>query len=160
MATLGISYVLQDIEGKFYRIPMHYNEDDVDTVEKANNIVQVIGDKLKGISDCRVRRAEVTFPIVIGADDDAVTNAARGDAGATLSFNNASGRAYSLYIPGFNHELMLNGLVVATDPLVSGFTSSVMAGTGITGNYQATDQHEIDLVSFNRGIQSTRKTRR
>jgi hypothetical protein len=160
MAVLLISYEVFDSEGKSARIPTFYNESIVDTLEKADNIVQVVGPRIAGISDCRVRTAYVTYPIVVGADDDTFAAGARVDAGATLSFRNSSGRAHSLYVPGFPVSLLEDGKVNASDSNMADFISSIIAGGGITGNYQAADGNELDLTAYIRGFQSTRKTRR
>lgn len=160
MATLLISFILQDSEGKLTRVPLHYNESIVDTVEKADAIVQEMGVFLAAVSGCRVRRAEATFPFIFGSDTDTADTNVRADAGATLSFLNSAGRAYSLFIPGFSTTLLDNGVVVASNANVSDFVSAMLAGSGLTDNPQASDGNELDLTAYVRGFQSTRKTRR
>lgn len=160
MAVLMISFEVFDSEGKSSRIPFYYNESLVDTVAKANDVVQGLGPLIAGISDCRVRNAYATFPFVVGADDDTFAAGARVDAGATLSFRNTAGRAQSMYIPGFPVSLFEDGKVNASDANMVSFISAVLAGGGITGNWQAADPNEIDLTAYIRGFQSTRKTRR
>lgn len=160
MATLIISYKIKDAEeDRFVTMPIHYNESQVDTVAKAQAIATDFAPLFAAVSGCEIIGARADFPLTVPIDPVGTDSGYRVDAGATLSIYNASGRAHSLFVPGFLLSRIVNGVVDSSDADVAAFLAALTAGTGITGGYGATDGNEIDLTSFRKGYISVRKTR-
>lgn len=157
MAVANITFKLVDSEDQYKTMLVHYNESEVDTLEKAQHIATILAPKIAGISGCKVVGARVDFPLTVPADA-APDAGSRVDAGATLSFYNTSGTAHSLYIPGFLTSKMVSGVVTASDSNVAGFIATLTTGDGITGSYISVDRHELPLQAYRKGFQSVRKT--
>jgi hypothetical protein len=159
MAVLVISYKIVDAEGHYRTMPVHYNESNVDSVTKAQEVATAFAPLFGLVSGCEIVGARADFPLTVPADPVGTDAGYRGDAGATLSFYNSGGKAHSLFIPGFLLSRLEAGKVNASDPDVTNFINGLVTGVGASGPFQATDGNELPLSAYARGFQSTRKTR-
>lgn len=160
MAVLNLSFKVVDSEGMYSTVLVHFNESELATVADAQAAATVIAGKLNGISGCSVVGITAEFPLTAPVDGGGVDAGSRVDAGATLSFYNTSGRAWSMYIPGFLTSKMESGVVTASDSNVAGFIATMTTGADIDDDVTPTDGNELQLQAYRKGFQSTRKTRR
>ena len=149
MATL-ISIKVADFEGGFTSIPYYY-PDSVATVAaaqaKADGIIPALDNLIRGI----VVSAEVSFGLAIPSSGIRTTpiDGSRVDAGATLSYQNSAGRAWSHYIPSFNTDGLANKEVIPA--YVVAYNLALVTTLGNS------DDNGLDLTTYLRGKQSRRK---
>lgn len=148
MAT-RITIRITDAEGKSKTVP-YYFPDSVNTVAlaqgKVDSIVPAVDDLIRGI----VTGAEVSFGLALPAGLRATAiDGSRVDSGATLSFTNSAGRAWSNYLPTFNTDGLVNEKVVAA--YVATYATII---TTTAGN---SDPNALDLVAYRDGNQATNK---
>lgn len=155
--TTNISYIVKDGEDDLTRHLMYYDSADVNTVADAQGIATTYAPLFEAISDCRIIGAEVTFSLTVPAPGSNPAAGSRNDAGATLSFYQTAGRAFSIFVPGWKSSLMANKLVNAAGAGVQNFLNAITNGGGITGGLEASDPNALDLTTFVEGKQSTRK---
>lgn len=155
--TTNISYIVKDGENDLARHLVYYDAADVNTVADAQGIATDYAPMFEAISDCRIIGAEVTFSLTVPAPGSNPAAGSRNDAGATLSFTQAAGRAWSLFVPGWKSGLMANKLVNEAGAGVGNFLNALLTGGGITGGLAASDPNALDLSAFVEGKQSTRK---
>jgi hypothetical protein len=149
MATL-ISVRVTDAEGKTTPIP-YYFPDSVDTVAAAQGKLDTLAPLLDGLIDSVITGAEVSFGLDLpssGIKTSAVAGS-RTDAGATLSYRNSAGRAWSHYLPSFKASALVNEEVVLTDV--------ISYNAAMVGALIASDDNGLDLTSYRQGKQSRRK---
>lgn len=159
MAAVIISFKMKDAEDRTTTTAMYYDSADVTTLADAQGIATDFAPLLNAVSGCVVIGAEVAFPLTVPAGGNADAGY-RVDAGATLSFYNSAGRAWSMFVPGWLLSRLSNGVVDTSAADVTNLTNAIITGGGITGGLQASDPNELDLTAYRQGIQSTRKTRR
>jgi len=149
MATL-ISVRVLDAEGKTTPIP-YYFPDSVNTVAAAQGKLDTLAPLLDGLIDGVITGADVSFGLAIPGSGikTAPVAGSRNDAGATLSYRNSAGRAWSHYLPGFKASALVNDVVVLAD--VTSYNAAMV------GALLASDDNALDLEGYRGGKQSRRK---
>lgn len=160
-SPIVISFKLRDDEDFTASMPLYFDGADVDTLAKAAGVASSLAAMISAVTGCAVVAAEVSYPLTVPADT--VDGGSRCDAGATLSFYNENGKASSLFIPGFRGLYIVGGVVDAdlvTPNNVGTLINALVAGTGVTGGYQAVDGNNLDLSAYRAGKQATRRALR
>lgn len=151
-----ITFEVEDSEGKESTVPTYWLASTVDTLAKAIQAANAYSVLLKATTDCGINGASVSFPITLStAGLDTVTPPTYVSQGANLSFENENEGAFTFYIPGIKPALISGGAVVneAGNPIAD--IIAVMIG-GVSGLMPA-DNNGLDITSFRKGQQTTRK---
>ena len=124
MPVTLITYKVKDSEDNVSSMPVYYDAADVNTVADAQGIATSFAPLFNAVSGCKIIGAEVAFPLTVPVPA-AVTDGYRNDAGATMSFYNSEGRAWSMFVPGFLGTLMSNKVVNTAGAGVTNFTNKI-----------------------------------
>lgn len=152
MAIL-VSFKVRDAEGAVFSVPFYAGN--AATHDDALAFALAMAATLDDIINGRVESYTITHNIAAIGVKGAPVEGSRVDSGATFSFRNAVGNAWSNYVPSFLSTKLVNGLIVSTDTEVVAYRDLVLAGGG---TFVPTDENLLDLTALNWGKQATRDT--
>lgn len=146
MANVLIGMTILDGENKTRNIVIHADPATINTVGLAQAVIVALTAAVEPCIIGEVSDAYVQFPLTVVSGQSANANS-RVDSGGNLTFEDAIGKQYSVYIPTLSNAKVVNGLVNIDDAEV------IDLGEVFTETAGIRTPHQHDLVTLIGGKQ-------
>lgn len=146
MANVLLGLTVEDGEGKRKNVVLYMNPADISTLAAATTIANAGVAALDNVITGGVVEAYVKFPITLAAPTTPAAESRVGT-GGNLTFLDAIGNQYSVYIPSMSNSKVINGLVNIDDPDIEALGELFVVTTGVR------TPHQHDLTALIGGKQ-------